>query len=1092
MWRRPLCVGNKRTWTISVWIKRNKINTPTGSIQGILGDHTGNTFLRFNDDGNGDEFRFYKPDNSIYVSPALRDPNSWYHLVLAVDSTANYENERFKFYKNGIYIDHVRAGNVASNYEALRFMHDQYTMSINSTNLSGQLGTHQMCDMYMVDGRQLGPEDFGYFKRGVGYESVGTSLNHLHTDGIWMPKAPRIVVRTINGKGGFGPNGCYLPMNSGANVGADFRISEPDTILKLKTNLSQPKATVDGDSKDSLRQDPLAKYLILACPFDVNGLENGRGDYGGLIRGDGINKSIGPGGVVQVVGEAPYGSMVDGREQPSAMTFNGSQRCDLGDDGQFEFGKDEFTIECWVKQTAHQSQTWFSKYDVAGGSAERTFWFGCDSSGYHQFYYYSGGNTYYVGGNLLWSPIVNQWYHICAERSITASDEDRITLYINGHAVAWKDSDGHSLNSTDAKVMLGGNDRSSGSGNLYHFAGQLKDLRVYRGIAKYRGGFDVPNHWATNDLPGWRVRSDAPRNNFLHYNYLDHYPGSGEPSNGALTHSTAGITQGSCGTTMMVSSGKWYVELRADNAPAVNSYFGIDTCSASGRNFSHNESVYALYRYNDGNAHYSTTKGGGATSASYTSAASSGDIIGMAFDVDAKKLEFYVNGIKKPIFPIPIPEVAGSTHYHVWINTNAAHIKTLNAGQNPSFNGNVSAGTYKDASGLGTFKYPVPNGYNALCTRNLPEPIKDSGKYFRIIRYLGEEGGSTGTSRKITGLGFKPDLVWLKPYDLADNWVVTSSSGKQGNFLYLNGTAARAHDDLSGYGKIISLNDDGVSIGPWNNLNNTGDHYHLFGWKAGGMPTDKFPYMRDDIGYGSFQSLSDSYENGISTSTENGMITPTKMSVGTKQGFSIVNYDGAGATREIPHGLNKKPCFIVTKILNDTGNFGTYHHATGDTHALRLSDTDGKEDLNTAWGDTSPTDTHFTVGSWAGSGQSSKTYEAWCWAETEGFSKFGTYAGNGNANGTFVYCGFRPAFVMCKRHDGSESWFVHTSTEDSLNPCVGGIRPNDSGVETSTKKMDLVSNGFKAREITGYFNDSGAEYVYAAFAECPFKYANAR
>ena len=124
MWRRPLSVGNKRTWTISVWIKRNKLNAPTGSIQGILGDHTGNTFLRWNDDGNGDEFRFYKPDNSIYVSPAMRDTNSWYHLVLAVDSTANYENERFKFYKNGIYIDHVRAGNVASNYEALRFMHD--------------------------------------------------------------------------------------------------------------------------------------------------------------------------------------------------------------------------------------------------------------------------------------------------------------------------------------------------------------------------------------------------------------------------------------------------------------------------------------------------------------------------------------------------------------------------------------------------------------------------------------------------------------------------------------------------------------------------------------------------------------------------------------------------------------------------------------------------------------------------------------------------------------------------------------------------------------------------------------------------------
>ena len=1089
--------GSRRCFTLSIWMKRSRVNrnfsngTSLG-IQGIFsGTSAGTTFMRFNDDGNGDEMRWYTPNGSTYHSPARRDPCNWSHYMWVVDTGIENDNnaaDRYKHYVNGVEVDNVRAQGYASQNTALNiFSNTVGPMSINSTNESGQKGNHYMCDFFLIDGKVLTPDVFGYFKDDLGYASVGNlqdgsaSGNFRHTSGIWQPKAPRMIIAEINRQGGFGGNGCYLPMNTGCNPGFDFRIFDPDTILKLKNNIAQPKNIIDGDPKQAVREDPLKDFLILACPFDINGIDQGRGDYSALIRKSGTAKSMTGNATVSTTSHSVYGSIVNGREEGSSANFNrgNSQYYTLGNDSDFYLTNQDFTIECWLRQHSFNTAAFFSLYDNTGGYPDRTFWFGTDSSGHFSFYYYIGNAVYYVGGDFGDNMRTGQWYHVAAERY-----NGKIYLYINGKiSGAPKDIGNSSLNSpANVPTYIGANYKS-GSGDNYYFDGRMKDLRVYKGVGKYKGeGFQVPHLFQTHEYSYADTVIDAPKTNFATFNHIDRYPTGGEHEEGGLRHDRVAITQASCGLTHMVASGKWYMEVHLDEAPGTNTYLGLMSDTASGLNFESSYARYVLWQYNVGKLYYNDGVGGSVINPSYGSIPSQGDVIAIAFDADSRQIRFFINGVEEPSVPTLMPELNTSgyygSHYQFWLNSNDADQVTINTGQNPTFCGQKSSDfKYSDASGRGQFYYPVPDGYNALCSANLPAPIKNPGDYFRSIVYMGSEGSSTGPARQVTGTRFRPDMVWIKPINQADNNVLVDSVRGPESYFYVNTNSAQGTNDNNGYGRVISFDKNGFTIGPWNNLNNSAQAYVAMCWKAGGRPTSALPYMVDDVGYATLEAA------GIDNPITN-TITPTKMSVGKKQGFSIVNYTGnGGSNQSVPHGLGKKPVVALLKNMDSTVNwdmhmFGSYRAA-----------------LNTAEADQANGQTTFTEDAFilandsAGRNQNGVNYIAYIWAEIEGYSKFGMYRGNGSANGTFVYTGFKPAWIMTKQVDGTNHWFYQDTTRSPENPTSGGgLRANEPNSITAVKEVDILSNGFKWRVVSGYGNDSNTEYLYMAFASSPFKH----
>ena len=1093
--RLPTQEGSRRCFTLSIWMKRSRVNRNFSNgtslaIQGIFsGTSAGTTFIRFNDDGNGDEMRWYTPTGSTYHAAARRDTSNWTHYMWVVDTgiqSSNNAADRYKHYVNGSEVQNVRSQGYASLNTGLNiFSNSTGPMSINSTSESGQKGNHYMSDFFLIDGKALTPDVFGYFKDGTGYHSVGNlqgddaSGNFKHTSGIWQPKAPRMIIAEINRQGGFGGNGCYLPMNTGCNPGFDFRIFEPDTILKLKHTTPQPKNIIDGDPKQAVREDPLKDFLILACPFDVNGIDQGRGDYSALIRKSGTAKSITGNADISTTGHSVYGSIVNGAEQGSSANFNSasSQYYTLGNDSDFFLTNEDFTIECWVRQHSFATSTFFSLYDNTGGASARSFWFGIDSAGHFGFYFYHGSTTSDVGGNFGGNMRTGQWYHVAAERY-----DGKIYMYINGIRSGDSYEIGNtSLNSpANVPTRIGANYKS-GSGNEYFFNGRLKDLRVYKGVAKYKmEGFEVPHLFQTHEWAYHDTVIDAPKTNFATFNHLDRYNTGGEHEEGGLRHDRAAVTQASCGLTHMVASGKWYIEVHLDEAPVTNSYLGLMSDTASGLNFFSDYARYVLWQYNVGKLYYNNTVGGSVSNPSYGTTPSQGDVIAMAFDADSRQIRFFVNGVEEPSVPFLMPELNTSgyhgTHYMFWLNSNGADQVTINTGQNPTFCGQKSLDTrYSDASGRGQFYYPVPDGYNAICSANLPAPIKDPGKYFRSIVYMGSEGSSTGITRQVKGTGFKPDFVWIKPINQNDNNLLFDSVRGPENYLYVNSNAANSTDDASGYGKFISFDKNGFTIGPWNNLNNSGEAHVAMCWKAGGKPTSALPYMVDDVGYATLEAA------GIEDPITNTII-PTKMSVGKKQGFSIVNYTGNGATNAIvPHGLGKKPVVALLKNLDATVNFDM--HMFGSYRAA----------INTAETDQGNGNTTFTEDAFilandsSARNQNSVNYIAYIWAEIEGYSKFGQYRGNGDANGTFVYLGFKPAWLMVKQVDGTNSWFYQDTTRNPENPTsAGGLRADVNNENTAVKDCDFLSNGFKWRIVTGYGNDANTEYLYMAFAQSPF------
>ena len=343
--------------------------------------------------------------------------------------------------------------------------------------------------------------------------------------------------------------------------------------------------------------------------------------------------------------------------------------------------------------------------------------------------------------------------------------------------------------------------------------------------------------------------------------------------------------------------------------------------------------------------------------------------------------------------------------------------------------------------------------------------------YFQTKLYSG-----TGSTNSVTFDGsenMQPDWVWIKARSNSDQPHALFDSVRGVNkVLYSNNTDAE--DDDSSNGSLTSFNSDGFTVGGYyNRVNQSGQTFASWNWKAGGS----------------------------ASSNSDGSIT-SSVSANTTAGFSIVSYTGTGSNATIGHGLGSTPAMIIWKNRSQSNGWIVYHHkntSAPETDYLELHSTNATNDLNTIMNDTAPTSSVFTVGTEGAVNNSGNNFIAYCFAEKKGYSKFGSYTGNGNADGTFVYTGFKPAWVMikCSSSSGSyPSWSIFDTTRQTFNVNAGktlyankssaeGVRGNGSDSSTTIPAIDMLSNGFKSRVLNDEVNNTET-YIYMCFAESPF------
>tara|TARA_A100001388_G_scaffold264931_1_gene236649 strand:- start:422 stop:3010 length:2589 start_codon:yes stop_codon:yes gene_type:complete len=604
------------------------------------------------------------------------------------------------------------------------------------------------------------------------------------------------------------------------------------------------------------------------------------------------------------------------------------------------------------------------------------------------------------------------------------------------------------------------------------------------------------NHWTPNDFVTGDALLDTPTNNFATLVMM----GTGFSSGAGFNEGNRKVTTGSSGggryldrnaiSSYTFNKGKWYAEIRTDSGNYANKFIGVAPWQLMVNPESNNNKYCYIYT-DDGNRYLRTA--GSESNATYggPSGGSNGDIIGIFIDMDASTPRVYFSengqwangsGAWNQASPSAYVEL-GDQFFTEDIDRNLvgycgfsicsasgglSQVMIANFGQDSTFAGTTTAGGFKDSTGIGDFKYAVPSGALALCSKNLTRLNKERGtackiinpkRHFDVLTYTGD-GSSSNT---ITGLQFKPDMVWIKGRSGSTSHVIQDVV--RGNFILYPDTDQV--EGPTGGGWVKSFNEDGFTTDSNGPINTNGATYVAWCWKAGGAPV-----------------------------TNNDGSIATSISANQEAGFSIVTWTGngsAGAT--LGHGLGKKPKMIIVKrraggtqdwfmdvgeIENQRG--GRYWRLKGSVSPQTNTDT---------FPNTSPTSTVFSVGSDDGVNASGSTYVAYVWTDIPGYSAFGTYRGNGDTDGQYITTGFKPRYVMTKRSavDGWSQWDTQRSGGHNLIHNRNGAGYNNAestGISNGTSLCDFYGNGFKWRGQSNDTNGDGDNYVYMCFAEESF------
>ena len=616
-----------------------------------------------------------------------------------------------------------------------------------------------------------------------------------------------------------------------------------------------------------------------------------------------------------------------------------------------------------------------------------------------------------------------------------------LVSYLDGYLTEVNFVDGQALTASD----FGDTNSTTGVWQPIEYEGTYGTNGFYlkgRGTDNSGNG----NNWTENNfnttnsaLTTYDIMTDVPTltdedtANYAVMNPLDLASTSTVISNGNLKVSHTGAVWNADRATMGVSSGKWYWEVVVSvvgftfAGGVMKTELAILNNTFPGNNSYPSGSSFGYY--------FTGSKyGGGLVNAAYGASYTNGDTIGTALDLDAGTITFYKNGVSQGVAWTGLSgEFAPSTGLYNTSN----HL--VNFGQQP-------------------FRYTPPTGHLKLNTFNLPDSsIVDGSEYFDVALTTG-----TGSGGSVTGIGFSPDFVWTKNRNFTYTHGLVNSVVGGDKLLQSSATAAEATSAQY----IQSFNSDGFTFGNSPIYASSTRTYAHWMWRG---------------------------SDSAAVSNTDGTIT-SQVSANPTAGFSVVKYTGnatAGAT--VGHGLSSAPKMMIVKN-RDLGNPWLVYHqdvATDPaTDYLVLNTTAAKVDNVVIWNDTAPTASVFSLGSSASTNGNGTNLVAYCFASVEGYSKFGSYTGNGSTNGPFVYTGFRPAFVMVKTYSSAGNWFITDAARDPDNVATQRLFANLANAEDSSALIDLTSNGFKLR-MSSALNDS-ANYIYMAFAENPFKNSLAR
>jgi hypothetical protein len=718
--------------------------------------------------------------------------------------------------------------------------------------------------------------------------------------------------------------------------------------------------------------------------------------------------------------------------------------------------------------------------------------------------------TTQVGVTQVWSGKsegkyrdVSAWYHVVIAIDTTqATSSNRVKAYINGNFVSnqggftYPSQNYNAIQNPQTTWAVGSRYDGNNPADMYlaeihHIDGQQLDASSFgefdedSGIWKpieYTGtygtnGFYLDfensgslgadqsgngNNFTPTNLASTDQTTDTPTNNFATMNALwrnaSAHSNTYSEGNLKINLNSGG---GNSYSTMAVSSGKWYFEFET---------LSNFQCQFEGRtidnfgNYSAGAGNTTFTWYYSGDIKVNNTSTGISQAYGHqaNNTSETKEICGVAVDLDNNKVYFhrlgtYVNSANPSTGTNGI-SITNAEYIFGFSNDSGTtrNVATFNYG-NPPYT--ISSGN-SDQNGYGNFEYAPPSGYLALCTQNLATElsptIDDGSQYFNTVLYSGD--GTT--NRTISGVGFQPDWTWLKRRSSAYSHALLDSNRGGGKVLGSDNTDAENTNN----NVLSSWNSDGFVIalsGVSAFSNTSGQTYVGWNWKANA---------------------------GSTSSNTDGSITST-VQANTTAGFSIVTYTGTGSNATIGHGIGKAPSFLVTKARNTAGYaWIAWHSSFAGNESIELQSTDAKTTSATAWNSTVPTSSVFSVGTRLGTNASGTTYVAYCFAEIEGYSKFGSYTGNGSTDGAFIYTGFKPAFVIIKRTNSTGQWTLIDTTRQDYNLNDRRFHPNLSDAEYSGDGYgwDMLSNGFKQRSTSAEFNGSGASFIYIAFAENPF------
>jgi len=786
-------------------------------------------------------------------------------------------------------------------------------------------------------------------------------------------------------------------------------------------------------------------------------------------------------------------ALSSGYNLTSSLRFRGSATANLSRTPSVASNRSVWTWSGWVKRGKLGTlQGIFGTGNTSGGGPGASYITGVTFNGSDQLFCYWGGSGAGTSTAVYRDP--SAWYHL-----VVVANTTTLTCYINGvSAVSSAISGSGAINDTQ-KTTLGSFWDTAGGVVLWPNDIYMTEVNFIDGQAltpssfgstntltgvwqpaRYTGsygtnGFYLPftdnsalttssnvglgkdfsgngNYWPTSNISitagvTYDSMTDVPTltsataANFAVVNPLD--AAVGTASNGNLSWTTGATNGNFRGSIAIPSSGKFYFEgtVLTTTSSSVSISLGVAPSTVSLTTQNNQSNLYQLFAAATGYVSISLSNVG--TLGTFNA----GDVLQVAVDVTNSKLWLGKNNV--------FYDSSGGTTGNP---TTGANPVTTNSVVGSFPFGSCYQDTLNVNFGQRPFTYTPPTGFVALNTYNLPtSTIVKGNTVMDATLYTG-----TGASLSVTNAAsFKPDFVWLKSRSATTNHQIFDSVRGTTKVLVSNSTEA----ETTSANTITSFNSGGFTVGTNTAINTNAATYVGWQWQAG---------------------------QGSTSSDTNGSITST-VSVNASAGFSVVTYTGnglAGAT--IGHGLGVAPSLIIVKNRS-TGStdWPVYHQSIGATNWLALNTTDASAANIVLWNDTSPTSSVFTTGISLYVNGSGSTFVAYCWTPIAGFSAFGSYTGNGSADGTFVYTGFRPKFVMIKRTDSTSDWYIWDTARDTYNLVTNTLLADTSGAETSATSIDNLSNGFKCRSAT-VVNASGGTYIYMAFAETPFKNSLAR